>query len=398
MSLGIIGSAFIVGGCGGGGGDGSGNAQNTPPPPPPPPASIAGVFKDANVQGLSYTSGGESGITDGNGSFDCETSTSVAFSIGAIQLGSTDCATLVMPQHLAGSGSLTDAEALNLTRFLLMLDMDGDPVNGIRISEAVQEVAETWPQPDFTTGDLDAELAGIISDSFSVDQTMHDLPDAAEALMHVQATAACAYSGAFRGSMSGDLSGAFALVIGFPGLSNTPFRPDSAGWVAFDSEEEFFAGGGGSNSVTYAARPVIDHSGPNLAGPFDGTFETPDHITGRWESAANGVNGTYTVDRIDTNTDTWRLMGTIAGADIDGVVALGLTGNVISGEAFEVFEGQTYGISGTLDGDSVSLTATGGGETIQASGTLTRDAFGDPMALSVSFTNGALNAAACRLN
>jgi len=80
------------------------------------------------------------------------------------------------------------------------------------------------------------------------------------------------------------------------------------------------------------------------------------------------------------------------------VVALGLTGNVISGEAFEVFEGQTYGISGTLDGDSVSLTATGGGETIQASGTLTRDAFGDPMALSVSFTNGALNAAACRLN
>ncbi|MEM8768136.1 MAG: hypothetical protein AAGE43_11870 [Pseudomonadota bacterium] len=383
---------------GGGGGDEGGGVQNTPPPPPPPPATTSGVFKDANVAGLAYSSGALSGITNGSGAFECETGSTIAFSVGSVDLGATACATLVMPQALAGTGALDDVETLNRARFLLMLDFDGDPDNGIEISDAVQQIADSWVQPNFSTADLDTELASIVSDAFSVDQTMHDLPDAATALAHLEATAACAYGGAFAGRMAGDLTGAFGVVIGFPGIGNAPFAPSSAGWVAFDGLEEFVAGGGGANSITYAARPVIDHSGPNLAGPFDGNFDTPDRITGNWESAGNNVSGTYSVDRIGGDDGTWRFVGDIVGAELSGVVALALTGNQIAGEVFEVFEGITYQVTGSITGDSVTLTATGGAQPIDASGTVVRSGVGEPIALTANFSGGSLSAAACRLN
>ncbi len=397
LVIGVL-TLAACGGGGGGGNGGGGGVQNTPPPPPPPPATKSGIFKDANVEGLTYASGALTGTTNSSGAFECETGSTVNFSIGGVDLGSGACATLVMPQALAGSGALDDVETLNRARFLLMLDFDGNPDNGIEISDAVQQIAESWTQPDFGTADLDTELASFISDAFSVDQTMHDLPGAAAALAHLEATAACAYGGAFAGRMAGDLSGAFAVVIGFPGIGNAPFSPSSAGWVAFDGLEEFVAGGGGANSITYAARPVIDHSGVNLAGPFDGSFETPDRITGNWESAGNGVSGTYSVDRIGGDDGTWRLVGDIFGAELSGVVALALSGDQITGQVFEVFEGITYEITGTTNGDSVSLTATGGGQSIDATGTMARDGSGDPVALVANFSGGSLSAAACRLN
>ena len=49
-----------------------------------------------------------------------------------------------------------------------------------------------------------------------------------------------------------------------------------------------------------------------------------------------------------------------------------------SGQAFDVVEGTTFEVSGTLTGDDVSLTATGGGETLTGNGTLARLAGGEP--------------------
>ncbi|MEL7298347.1 MAG: hypothetical protein AAGJ86_11860, partial [Pseudomonadota bacterium] len=107
-TLGII----VLTGCGGGGGD---DAIALPPVPTPPPVSdiTEGVFKDSNVAGLSYVSGGESGVTTADGRFTCETGETVTFSIGAVQLGTADCATLLSPASLIGDGTLDAPGVLN---------------------------------------------------------------------------------------------------------------------------------------------------------------------------------------------------------------------------------------------------------------------------------------------
>jgi len=385
--IGVTGMGLVVlTGCGGGGGGGDEALDNTPPPPPPPAAVISGVFKDANVGGLSFESGGEAGITGADGRFTCETGADVSFSIGSVALGSTECATLVTPSSLVASGALDDVETLNRVRFLLMLDRDGSPANGIEISEAVQEVAAFWVQPDFATADLNAELVSIISDAFSVDETMLDLPGADVALTHLTDTVECAYGGSFAGTMSGDLTGAIALTIGDAFQPTGPRAPSNVGWEGFDGVEEFIAGGGGGGSITYSARPVVDHSGPNLAGPISGQFETPDRITGTWEQPASNLSGTFSVDRLGDDLGRYRFTGWFGDSESRGVIALSLTDDgTVSGEAFDLVEGQTFDLTGSMTSDAMSLTATSGAETVTATATVGRDS---------SF----VQASACRLN
>ena len=121
---------LIVTGCGGGG-DGGGTFDNTPPPPTPLEAVQNGVFKDSNVSGLDFVSGQESGITDANGRFTCETGTDVMFSIGSVVVGQAECTTLIMPPSLVASGAIDDRETINIARFLQMLDQDGSPTDGL---------------------------------------------------------------------------------------------------------------------------------------------------------------------------------------------------------------------------------------------------------------------------
>lgn len=393
-------SALLLTACGGGGGD-DGGTNNVPPPPPPPPVVQDGVFKDRNVAGLAFSSGAESGVTDTNGGYSCETGSEVSFSIGGVSLGQTDCATLATPNQLATDDAMFDLEVANLARFLQMLDEDGDPDNGIVISDAVQQIAENWVQVDFRTDDLANELVTIISDAASVDGTLHALPSGQEALDHLQGAVECAFGGAFAGTMSGDLSGAITIRIG-QAPPQSPFQPSNVGWDGVDGEEEFFIGGGGFGSVTYGASPAIDHSGPNLAGPLAGEFETPDRISGSWEFPPEGLGGTFTVDRMGDDTGEYRFVGRFGGEESRGSIVLGLTGETATGEAFDAVDAQSFSVSGTLSGDSLSLTATGDTETVTATATVGRDAQGAPVWLDGSFDDepdsSFMTASACRLN
>ena len=270
----------LIAACGGGGGD-SGPTSNTPPPPPAPPAVQTGVFKDANVSGLELRVGRRVRHDRWRRPLHLRDRVRpVTFGIGAIELGTADCAARRSCRRAwSASGALDDVETVNRARLLLqMLDIDGDPTNGIEISSDVQTIAENWVQPDFGTADLAMEIAAIISDAFSVDGTAHDLPDPSAASAHLQSQTECAYAGAFSGSMSGGLSGAVTVYIGAVGASPA-FQPGYLEWIGFDAGEDFTAFGGGSNSVVYAARPVIDHSGTNLSGPHVRQFPDsgPDH-------------------------------------------------------------------------------------------------------------------------
>lgn len=389
-------AATLLAACGGGGGDGGGAINNAPPPPPPPPAVRTGVFKDSNVGGLDFESGQESGVTGVDGRFSCETNNTVTFSVGAVELGSADCATLVAPPSLVSSGLFDDPVAINIARFLLMLDGDEISANGISISDDLRTMADSWPQVDFAAADLAAELAVPISDIMSVEQRMAVPPDAATAFAHLDETLSCAYSGAFVGTFTGTNGGAIGMTFS-RGLRGR--QADEFFWQAFDPNEEFVLSTGGPYQL--AARPSLDSRPFDQSVLVDATFDTPDSLSGNWQFPPESSSGTFTANRIGADTAEFRMTGDFfPGEGGAGVLVLDIDGSSVTGEAFEVFEGTSFDIIGTIAGTSMELQATGGGETVNATGVVSFDSDGTPIQVAGDLLGdgGEFTAAGCRLN
>lgn len=106
--------AFLSG-CGGG--DSSPTSITTVATP-----ALTGVFTDAPVAGLSYTTGGGySGTTDGQGNFKYNTGETVTFKIGNLTLGTAIAGSTLSPLDL-GAGNTT--KVANLYVLLQSLDSD----------------------------------------------------------------------------------------------------------------------------------------------------------------------------------------------------------------------------------------------------------------------------------
>ena len=141
-SVNILALTFLSS-CGGGGGDA--------------PASITGVFLDSPVNGLKYEANpsGQTDITRGGGKFICKEGDTIGFYVGDVALGQTLCKEIVTPIDLV-PGAIDDKNPIvtNIARFLLSLDNDQDPSNGINISsDTTDEV--TGRQIDITNPELD---------------------------------------------------------------------------------------------------------------------------------------------------------------------------------------------------------------------------------------------------
>jgi hypothetical protein len=92
-----------------------------------------GRFLDSAVKGVQYTSGSQSGVTDANGTFKYETGNSVRFFLGDVTLGEVSGKSIITPVDLGITGKITDTTTINISRFLMTLDEDGNPNNGINI-------------------------------------------------------------------------------------------------------------------------------------------------------------------------------------------------------------------------------------------------------------------------
>lgn len=141
-------SLFIYG-CGGGGGSrGNGGDGNS--------LTIQGIFVDGPVEGLVYKTATLSGVTDVNGTFkyreqELEVGQEtiiigeiITFSVGDIVLGHGIAKEIVTPVDLVDVAvEELDPEqnprVTNISRFLISLDIDGDPDNGISISREIRE-------------------------------------------------------------------------------------------------------------------------------------------------------------------------------------------------------------------------------------------------------------------
>jgi len=100
-----------------------------------------GQFMNSSVEGVQYLSGNKSGITDVEGTFLID-GPRVKFLIGDIVLGEGTAKSLMTPMDLVpGAANETDPAVTNITRLLMTLDDDGNPDNGIYISQEVRDAA-----------------------------------------------------------------------------------------------------------------------------------------------------------------------------------------------------------------------------------------------------------------
>ena len=123
-------------GCGGGGGGGSSTPTNS---------VQTGTFVDAPVQGLTYQTATQSGITDANGHFKYKSGETVTFKIGNLTLGSVPAKKNITPLTLAGDTSLNSisTKATNIARLLQSLDDNQSDSSRIIIPSSLQDLNVT---------------------------------------------------------------------------------------------------------------------------------------------------------------------------------------------------------------------------------------------------------------
>lgn len=201
---------FLVAACGGGGGSTPGSSGN---------GTATGQLIDSAVEGIAYTSGNQSGVTDANGNFTYEVGKTVTFKIGNITIGtSTGKATITPLDWVPSATDETNAQVSNLVRFLQTLDDDRNPANGIKIRPEVRTAAATASTPLFNQSTsafaADATVASLVSalTPFTSAGT-GTLVSLSAAQQHFKSTLLKRYAGNYAGTFAGQDNGTWQISV-----------------------------------------------------------------------------------------------------------------------------------------------------------------------------------------
>ncbi|WBS02728.1 esterase-like activity of phytase family protein [Pseudoduganella sp. SL102] len=155
--LSLLSLAVILAACGG--------DNDSPPAAAPVKPQVSGLFLDGAVEGAEYVAGTAArAMTGSKGEFTCAEGDTVAFTLGGVSLGSAPCAATITPLQLAGADDVKDSKVTNRLLALQLLDDDGDPANGIRIT-ADARTALAGKNLDFTAAPaaFDKALAALLA-------------------------------------------------------------------------------------------------------------------------------------------------------------------------------------------------------------------------------------------
>jgi len=337
-----ISATLTLAACGGDGGSGSGSGGVT---------TATGQFKDSNATGISYVSGGQSGVTGSDGSFTYEVGGTVTFSIGGVTIGTSSGKSIVSPVDFVSGGSSSSVEVQNIVRLLMMLDDDGIPSNGINISPSVLTIAENWSQVNFSAADLSAELTSVISDAASADGGTHLLPDPDVAQAHLESTLLCSYAGAYKGTFSGDDSGNFGFLIDASNGNVTG--------VAYSIPFDQYIGLSGTTPISYDQNITFVSGNTTTGATFSGQFTSVNGVSGFWQNSPD--SGSFSGSRIGGVTDAvYRFTGNYIGDDF-GLFSFDVNGlNNVTGIAYSVTGDELFTVSGTVTGTALTATASDG--------------------------------------
>ena len=340
--------------CGGGGSDGGDGISGIPPGEGP--ALGTGVFKDSNVTGLTYTSGARSGVTGQDGLFTFEHGATTTFKVGAVTLGSTTGdKEIVTPIDLVAGGTSTMPAVVNMARFLMMLDADGIPDNGIVISANVQGRAANWSPVNFSDAGIDAILTTLAADARSADAGLHPIPTADAARMHLESSFYCARSGMYRGTFTGADPGRFTVII-------TPSNGRVDGIGALSARLGTFAITGDAPLSRDQNLTVTAHS-DQTGATFSGKLSGSDTLSGTFAQA--GTNGgTFTGARLLARRDAiYRYSGFFSDLAVPETGSVTFDVNAagqVTGVAYGLIRDQLVDFTGTLSNGTLNATAANG--------------------------------------
>lgn len=275
-------------GCGGGGGGGEDDGGTATPPQG---STATGVFLDARVAGLSYSSGTQSGVTDANGTFTYVVGQSVTFRVGGVTIGTVAAGkSAITPVDLVANGSGSSLHVQNIVRFLMLMDSDGNPANGLTISDALRSRAANWQPLDLATVNLETAVSStsILGDTSVDTGQVRPLPSIGDAVAHLEGSVRCLYTGIFSGTYRGDDRGRWALVIG-------PAGQLAAGAYSTDENEPVALGF--TNPVLTVQQDMAFVAGITGSGStFNGTFTSLNEVSGTW------TDGTFSGTRVAGST------------------------------------------------------------------------------------------------
>ena len=326
--------------CGGGGGSSSDVAN--------------GVFRDSSVSGLTYESGRLTGVTNEQGAFRYEEGTDVSFNIGAVDLGSGAGQPVMTPLNLVEGGELATPEVINRARFLMMLDKDNMPGNGIELSREVQEIAGDWPSVDFTATDFPtAAVNRIITEASVADETVHELPDAETASAHLRTTLLCSNAGAYIGSYTGGEEGNIALVV-------NPITGEVSG-SSFNAANEVSTEI--SNTTVLDFDAGLEFAGADDVGKtYSGIINSTESISGDWVSTLDATqDGSFDVNRLGGASDAmFRYTVSFTGSD-KGLFTFDVDSrNRVTGTSYSVSTNEESPLEGSLEDNTLTVTASNG--------------------------------------
>lgn len=180
LNVSLLGIALVLVGCGG-----SGSSSNDSDSEKQTSTQI-GVFLDSPISNIGYKTKSFEGTTNLLGEYKYAEGETVTFFIGNLKFPAVTAGATVTPLDIVGTKDTSDSTVVNIIRLLQTLDTDGDPSNGITISDAAIANAT---QVDFglSKGDFEASSAVIdlVSDS-GQDTPMTGLISTADAISHFE--------------------------------------------------------------------------------------------------------------------------------------------------------------------------------------------------------------------
>jgi len=132
-----------------------------------------GIFLDSAVINIGYRTETQEGVTNDLGEYQYVEGETVTFFIGELVLPTVTAKGVVTPLDLADTLDTSNNIVVNIIRLLQTLDEDGDPSNGLSITEGAKNAAT---EVDFTLSisefESSSEVLDIIANSGSVNSTL----------------------------------------------------------------------------------------------------------------------------------------------------------------------------------------------------------------------------------
>lgn len=190
-----------------------------------------GIFIDSPVINIGYRTETHEGVTNENGEYNYEPGETVVFFIGDLEFPPVLASGVVTPLDIVGTTDTGDTRVVNIIRLLQTLDVDGDPSNGLTISQSAKDNATQvdfdLPEEEFASS---PEVANLIVNG-GQDSVPSELVSTEEAVTHFENSLAdedIHYSNAssLAGSWVVDGDGPFTMIT-FDTTNGTYFAMDT---------------------------------------------------------------------------------------------------------------------------------------------------------------------------